>query len=70
MSRRRRDPLYARQGGVKLHVTSDATGFPYVGRCGTHLHGEEYPARMVPVDERCQAPACRLAWPASLRIVG
>jgi hypothetical protein len=63
----KRTPVYARQGGVKVHVQNESTR---QARCGAELWGEEYLARLVPEHERCQASACRRAWPALLRVVG
>lgn len=71
---KRRDTVYARQGGTKVHVAKpglvDSNGHGIEARCGAVLHGDEYLARMVPPADRCQAPACRKAWPAHLRSVG
>lgn len=69
---RRRQALWARQGGTKVHVVGN-TRHPSegdsVGRCGAELWGAEYRAQDVPDYERCRAAACRAAWPAALRLV-
>lgn len=72
MRRRNTEVVYARQGGTRVHVVGNARR-PWagntVGRCGAELSGDEYLARMVPEYERCQAPACRRWWPATLRLL-
>lgn len=72
MSRRRRsEPVYARQGGAKVHVVGNARQ-PWagtaMGRCGALLEGPEYLAHMVPENERCGG-GCGRHWPPRLRVL-
>lgn len=64
---RERRPRFARQGGTVVHVI--VTDDPDRSVCGRAVHGPEYPARLVPADERCGDSRCAARWPAALRVV-